>query len=187
MTAQMADSLIYKEKQFDLFANPLENYFEINPPRPNFVAGSTANRKGFLAEWEIDDDRLYLVGLSGSMCVKPHEVTAQNSYWCRAKHHGECEAVDICLDDFFEVTACRVFANWYSGEVRLPHGEMLEYVHSGFGSKYERYLMIDIEAGDVSGTRIIGLEEHESEQAEWSARYWTEKDAAKKQWWQLWR
>ena len=46
----------------------------------------------------------------------------------------------------------RVFAHWYSGVLRIPQGELLEYVHAGYGSIYEKDLLIDVENGVVINT-----------------------------------
>ena len=47
------------------------------------------------------------------------------------------------------------FADWFSGELRVPRGEMLHYVHMGFGSVYEEEVHIKIENGVVVGTQVI--------------------------------
>ena len=39
-------------------------FFEQNPPQPNFAARNTADWRGCVASWEIRDDQLYLTGLS---------------------------------------------------------------------------------------------------------------------------
>jgi hypothetical protein len=41
----------------------------------------------------------------------------------------------------------RVFAHWFSGTIRLPMGKRLQYVHSGFASRYERDVFLKMEAG----------------------------------------
>ena len=43
----------------------------------------------------------------------------------------------------------RVRADWHSGELRVPMGEMLEYVHGGYGSTWERDRLVMIEKGVV--------------------------------------
>lgn len=48
-----------------------------------------------------------------------------------------------------------VFADWFSGVIRIPRGEMLQYVHMGFGSVYEEELHIRIERGVVQASRTI--------------------------------
>ena len=49
----------------------------------------------------------------------------------------------------------KVFADWYSGEIRVPQGKLLEYIHLGFASVYEKDLFLKIEAGQVVGKREI--------------------------------
>ena len=48
-----------------------------------------------------------------------------------------------------------IFAEWFTGVLRIPRGEMLEYVHMGFGSVYEEELHIKIEKGIVTKSRIL--------------------------------
>src|SRR5262245_44052348 len=48
-----------------------------------------------------------------------------------------------------------VLAEWFSGMLRVPKGEMLEYVHAGFCSVYEQELHIKIEKGAVLTTYVI--------------------------------
>ena len=46
-------------------------------------------------------------------------------------------------------------ATWFTGTIRIPQGEQLEYVHMGFGSVYEEELHIRIEAGNIKRSRTI--------------------------------
>lgn len=48
-----------------------------------------------------------------------------------------------------------IFAEWYSGELRIPGGEILEYVHVGFNSIYEEELILSVEQGVVTDTKTI--------------------------------
>lgn len=48
-----------------------------------------------------------------------------------------------------------LFADWFSGVLRIPQGEMLLYVHMGYGSVYEQEVHIKIENGVVIETRTI--------------------------------
>jgi len=47
-----------------------------------------------------------------------------------------------------------VLADWFTGVLRVPRGEMLAYVDMGFGSVYEEELHIHVERGRVTGTRV---------------------------------
>ncbi len=42
-----------------------------------------------------------------------------------------------------------IFADWYSGELIIPEGEILDYIHLGFATVYEREQRIVIERGFV--------------------------------------
>lgn len=48
-----------------------------------------------------------------------------------------------------------IFADWFSGMLRIPRGELLHYVHMGFGSVYEEEEHIRIMQGNVVETRVI--------------------------------
>lgn len=48
-----------------------------------------------------------------------------------------------------------LFADWFSGVLRIPKGEMLLYVHMGFGSVYEQEIHVKIERGLVVASRVI--------------------------------
>jgi len=48
-----------------------------------------------------------------------------------------------------------IFASWFSGILRIPRGELLCYIHMGFGSVYERELLIKIVKGEVSRIKLI--------------------------------
>jgi hypothetical protein len=46
-------------------------------------------------------------------------------------------------------------ADWFSGVIRIPRGEILQYVHMGFGSVYEEELHVQIEKGMVVESSTI--------------------------------
>jgi hypothetical protein len=48
----------------------------------------------------------------------------------------------------------RVFANWYTGTLRIPQGDRIKYFHGGFASVYERDLFLDIKQGVLVDTRL---------------------------------
>jgi len=47
------------------------------------------------------------------------------------------------------------FADWFSGEIRVPQGERLLYVHSEYDSIYESDLFMEIENGIVKKRWIV--------------------------------
>jgi heme-binding protein len=48
-----------------------------------------------------------------------------------------------------------LLADWFSGILRVPRGEIIEYVHMGFGSVHEQEVHIKIENGMVVTRRVI--------------------------------
>jgi len=61
MTAQIRDSIIYKGQQFFLATEPLRPYLEAMDI--SYPASSTGNYRGYVASWEVSDEKLYLVAL----------------------------------------------------------------------------------------------------------------------------
>ncbi len=48
-----------------------------------------------------------------------------------------------------------LLADWFSGVLRIPQGELLLYVHMGFGSVFEEELHLMVEKGTVVAERVI--------------------------------
>lgn len=48
-----------------------------------------------------------------------------------------------------------IFAYWFSGEITIPEGEILNYVHGGFATVYEREQRITINGGVVVKTCTV--------------------------------
>lgn len=48
-----------------------------------------------------------------------------------------------------------LFADWFSGVLRIPKGQRLHYVHMGFGSVFEEEIHIKIEQGLVTAQTTI--------------------------------
>ena len=185
MTAQIPEGLVYWGGQGFIQSNPLERYFEQNPPRPPFVPEHTANWLGYGASWAIEDGRLYLLEMEGSICTREPDGSARHSSWCSVGHQGECELRAVTHSDLFD-TSGPVPAIWFSGELRVPLGDQVQYVHLGYATRYERYLLISVESGTVSGSRELTNEEDLAEirarNAEIAHRY-----NSRKRWWQFWR
>lgn len=143
MTAQFSERLHYDGIDLPMCTNPLSDYFAMGGVNPGFVFNCTALWRGYVGSWEIVDDRLYLIGISGTL-------------------EG---GVQASLINMFPDFPDRVFAHWYSGTIRIPQGKQLEYVHMGYGSTYERDVLLDLERGIVKTTRVRYNVKSESETA----------------------
>lgn len=126
MTAQVSERLIYGGKEISLFSNPLSLYLKNAGIR--FESPHTANWRGYVGTWEILEhegvERLYLVALSA---------------------HKTYEEI-LSLSDVFPGHD-KVFAHWFTGELRCPQGSQLEYRHMGYASVYEYDLLMEFKAG----------------------------------------
>ena len=63
-----------------------------------------------------------------------------------------------------------ILANWFSGVLRIPRGEILQYVHMGFGSVYEQELHIKIIKGQITTSRLINNQDKSIDAFELSRR-----------------
>jgi len=141
-TGQAPDVLIYDNKIYDLFSNPLESFYKSEKERPVFrispdALSSTSNWRGYVAYWEIQDDTLYLRGIDSWICTFQEYI----------KH--QCKKADLKVLFGDKCINGKVEASWYSGELRIPDGKQLQYVHMGYGSVYERDIILTVASGKV--------------------------------------
>lgn len=139
MTAQAREKLIYNGQEYHLATEPLRPYLEKN--KIEFEAPSTACWRGYYGSWSIEDDKLYLTELTAYAKIETNERRFFNG-------------VEVGLEYLFP-NQDKVFAEWFSGELRIPYGEMIRYVHMGYESIYEKELFIKIESGNVVGSSEI--------------------------------
>jgi hypothetical protein len=138
MTAQFSERLIYRRENLSLCENPLKHFLESSASTFEFVFTSTACWRGYIGTWAIENDRLYLVSLSG-----------------RARTSAGGDVKDVTLVDLFPGYPDGVYAHWFNGELRCPQGELLKYVHGGYASTYEKDLFLDVRRGVLVGERLV--------------------------------
>jgi len=140
-TAQLPDKIIYKGIEYDLFSNPLETYFEKNPNRkPNLNIGgviieSSALWRGYVATFEIKDSIIF---------VKDIQIQYSDS----TDGNGRVIKWKSVLNEVFPEQQ-EIKADWVSGLLVLPFGKLINYVHMGYGSTYEDYILLEIDAGNL--------------------------------------
>lgn len=145
-TAQEPDVLIHKGEKKSLFTNPLEHFYETGKSkRPKFMIEpftvSSGNWRGYVATWEIDNNKLYL-----------REIKA---WLCPGSTEESCKKVTIESVFPGKVRDGRISAEWFTGKLRIPDGKQLRYLHSGYGSIYERDILFDVWKGAVGPEQII--------------------------------
>jgi len=120
-----------------MFSNPLDTYFTKDNPRPEglFQSTCTANWRGYVAYWEVKDDRLFLVKVKEGTC--------------------DANAPEIPLDKIFPEQLPPIFAIWFTGTLMLPRGEMLKYVHMGYQSIFAKEILLEFKNGKLVKETII--------------------------------
>ncbi|MFC3716581.1 hypothetical protein ACFONC_10485 [Luteimonas soli] len=150
-TAQIPDRILIDGQDYALNTNPLTPRLVASgwlPPKEAMV--SSANWRGYTASWEIADGKLVL--RDATILVAGEEP-------------GDYTPKSI-LGDLFPSAAAPVVADWYSGALIVPDGEMTHYVHMGYGSSYERYQVLRIVAGRVVEHVRLSADEFERYKAD---------------------
>lgn len=131
MTAQLKEILIYKGDKVGMATEPLTAYLK-NRKDINFLFQSTACWRGYFGIWELRDKKLFIIKLQA--CLEDYKEVDLN-YLFTGKNE--------------------IFADWFSGEIRIPQGEMLQYVHMGYESIFEKDLMLNFKKGVLIDERVV--------------------------------
>lgn len=129
MTAQSMEMIFFKNQKLYMATEPLQPYLDSLAEKPRFFPNSTSCWRGYHGTWEIRDNRLLLIHL---VCYRADLKI------------GKIWEVDM---DFLFPGQIEVFADWFTGEIRIPQGDLLEYVHGGYDSTYEKDLFLDFKEG----------------------------------------
>lgn len=160
-TAQSADWLIYEGRFFRIADDPLDTFPWPNDKRPWFEIApgvqSTGNYRGYLAIWEIRDGRLFLAGLDAWM-EKPddekHKFDEKDEKTWTWSPDDDKERVNLKRAFASRFKEGRIFADWFTGVVRIPDGKMLKYVHFDHASTFERDILLHFEAGMLRRSEV---------------------------------
>ena len=96
MTAQSSEALLYKGEYERMATEPLEQYLTGLAEGSPFKWQNTACWRGYIGNWELREDKLYLTNLSG--------------------HDKEDREIGL---DYLFPNHTEKFADWFTGEVRL--------------------------------------------------------------------
>lgn len=147
-TKQQNDLIIYKGNECQLyldwfFPSPFQCYYNQNENlKYPFSIISTANYRGHIATWEIENDVLYLT-----------KITRNNK--------------EIKLKKFFKdkIIKSKVKAEWFTGYLQILSDPFKEWYDSGYSDdkyyviNYKKYVIVKIENG-----KIIDEKEYSTEQ-----------------------
>ena len=108
---------------------------------------STALWRGYVAYFEIIDEQLFLTDIK-------IEVSDEDS-----KDDYETKWISAFKQVFPDKEKVKI--DWYTGILILPHGKMVEYVHMGYASSYENYIILEIDKGVLKKEKKFNIKEFE--------------------------
>ena len=123
MTIQAGDILSYNGEKTTIVTEPLKPYLESRSDI-SFIFKSTALVRGYIGTWKIKNKKLFLVSLIGFI---------ENN-----------EKVDL---NYVFPNKKEVFADWFSGQIRIPEGNLLKKIRIGYASIFERDKILKFNKG----------------------------------------
>jgi hypothetical protein len=118
MTAQVGDRLVYKKKTYSISSEPLNAYLD-QIHLPPLMAPSTDCWRGYIAKWTIKRKQLLLIQWEGY--ISNYQKVGMEYLFPGEK---------------------MVFADWFTGDIRIGVGEIVNYVHYGYDSIYEGEMIL---------------------------------------------
>lgn len=94
----------------------------------------TGSWRGYQGNWVIANRELQLKSLFANPCKTLPDP--------------------IPLTTFFPDATGPVHAKWFTGKLVVPLGKRTNYVHMGYMSEYERYLIISVKQGHIISKRV---------------------------------
>ena len=139
-TAQIPETLILDGTERALFTNPLDPWLREHGNADKLLSYISEQRcsaswRGYAGNWEIRNDQLVLVKLRVNPCGQ--------------------KSTDVPLSALFPRQTAPIVATWFSGRLTVPDGKQTQYVHMGYISKYERYILLQIERGKIVSRQIV--------------------------------
>jgi hypothetical protein len=139
MTAQMMEVIYIDGKRHYMASEPMEQYLGKLENAPSFISSWTSCWRGYFGNWKIKDNKLYLTGLNG---------------WIKTPEENQKE-IDL---DYLFPNKKKVFADWFSGEIRIPLGQLDTWIDREYESVNGKRLIINIKNGYViSKTEISNV------------------------------
>ena len=139
MTKQAGDILSYNGKKTTIATEPLKPYL-VTRNDVSFIFKSTALIRGYIGNWKIKNKKLYLVSLVGFI---------KNN-----------KKVDL---NYLFPNTTEVIAVWFSGDIRIPEGDMLQKNNIGYASIFARDRILNFNKGMLIAETVIDNTKSKSE------------------------
>ena len=137
MTAQISDKILYNGEMLSLASEPLAIWLHRNNTSEIKRSFFGSCWRGYVATWKIFDNKLFLIKIDYPLFRLR-----------KSKSKNESIEIDNLMEKLFP-NQSEVFANWFTGTLKIQKGEMLEYVHLGYESVYETDICIRFENGEM--------------------------------------
>lgn len=124
MTMQVKEQLIYKNERYEMSEEPLEQYLLNMKDEPAFHVHSSNCWRGYYGTWKLKGEKLYLI-----------ELIASTE-----------EGKKVGVEDLFPEKK-EVFADWFSGEIKVLQAELSGASENGYKSEEEQELFLDFQNG----------------------------------------
>jgi len=148
-TAQISDKIFYGGKEYSLHTNPMEDYFSKHPDKkPKDGDMSTALWRGYVATFEFRERKLVLKDIEIEVPVEK-EREEYPYEWKSVLYTVVPKGKTLQID-------------WFTGILVLPFGEMINYVHMGYGSTFSNYILLEIKEGILTGNREFDYKQCEA-------------------------
>jgi hypothetical protein len=172
MTAQAREILIYEGKTFGMACEPFSQYVIKNNLELRLRAPHTGLWRGYIGEWEIKEKKLFLTKISGNGEIKDQEkfrlgrldlrkqmkegkiTPQQNGHLLKLLEKNCFEEIELSIKKLFN-SETKVLADWFSGIISCPYGDIIQYVHMGYASIYSHELMFNVIEGIIIDVQNI--------------------------------
>jgi hypothetical protein len=179
MTAQIGEKLFYQGKEYGMASEPQVISPELKNYEINFIGNCTACWRGYFGTWEVTDDKLFLKEISGvadvtdmtkykegkhqlKKLLKQGEITSKQHAKLLEKLRAEVTEQKVIDIQFLYQTSEPVFADWFTGVIRVPMGEMLQYVHMDYFSVFGEDMFLEFIKGILIKTQVVNNERHKN-------------------------
>lgn len=150
MTAQVCDGLLVDGYQRRIQGEPLLSWLSRSRNKAlRFQRRTTACRRGYVATWEAFNGRLFLV------TIDAHQRDGAPVRVGDLFTNYSTEYLESVMAHHPSNAGPGQFAFWVSGRLACPMGRQLYYEHTGYGSVYEKTLLLHVAKGFITGQQII--------------------------------
>jgi len=144
-TAQIPNKIIYKGKEYQVGSDPMEGYFKKFPEKkPQSEVRLSALWRGYIATFELNDNALFLKDIVIVIQEKGSTSFGTKSVLSEVVPSNKKLKID-----------------WFRRLLLLPHGEIIEDDYAGYETKYENYILLEIDAGNLMKTKEFDYKQFE--------------------------